>query len=73
VIPELDVVMVMTGGGFEPKDVGDRMGAALRSDHAIPENPAGFELLQRKVSAAAVPPRSTACCSASRRSHAGLE
>ncbi len=56
VIPQLDLVMVMTGGGFEPKDVGDRMGAALRSDRAIPEDPSGLALLQRKIKEASAPP-----------------
>ncbi len=56
VIPGLGVVMVFTGGGFEPKDVGDRVGQALRSDKAIPEDPEGFAVLQRKVAAAAAPP-----------------
>jgi CubicO group peptidase (beta-lactamase class C family) len=60
VIPQLDVVMVVTGGGFEPKDVGDRMGAALRSDRAIPEDPARYAVLQRKVAEAAAPPAARA-------------
>jgi CubicO group peptidase (beta-lactamase class C family) len=56
VIPQLDVVVVFTGGGFEPADVGGFIGRALRSDHPIPEDAAGFSLLQAKIAAAARPP-----------------
>ena len=48
--------MVFTGGGFEPQDVGAFLGAALRSDRPLPEDPAGYAMLQAKIAAAASPP-----------------
>lgn len=56
VIPQLDVVVVFTGGGFEPADVGRFIASALRSDRPIPEDPAGYSMLQEKIAAAASPP-----------------
>jgi CubicO group peptidase (beta-lactamase class C family) len=54
--PSLDAVVVFTGGGFEPGDVGSFLGAALRSDRPLPEDPAGYAMLQAKIAAAASPP-----------------
>jgi CubicO group peptidase (beta-lactamase class C family) len=56
VLPSLDAVVVFTGGGFEPADVGGFIGAALRSDRPLPEDPAGYSMLQAKIAAAASPP-----------------
>jgi hypothetical protein len=56
VIPQLNAVVVFTGGGFEPADVGAFIGTALRSNRSIPEDPAGYSLLQAKIAAAARPP-----------------
>ena len=41
IVPELDLVVVMTGGGFEPGDIGQFILRAMRSDSSLPEDPAG--------------------------------
>ena len=51
--PSLDAVVVFTGGGFEPGDVGAFLRAALRSDRPLPEDPAGYAMLQAKIAATA--------------------
>lgn len=56
VLPQLDMVVVFTGGGFEPADVGRFIAAALRSNRPVPEDPAGYSALQAKIAAAARPP-----------------
>jgi CubicO group peptidase (beta-lactamase class C family) len=56
VVPGIDLIMVCTGGGFDPGEVGDRIAGALRSDRAITEDPVGFALLQQKIAAASAPP-----------------
>jgi len=56
VIPALDTVVVFTGGGCEPGDVGAFIGGALRSDRPLPEDPSGYTMLQEKIAAAAKPP-----------------
>ncbi len=55
VLPSLDAVVVFTGGGFEPSEVGDFVGRALRGDR-LPEDPAGYAVLKEKVAAAARAP-----------------
>jgi len=49
-------VIVFTGGGFEPGDVGNYFFSAYKSDEPLPENPEGNRLLQEKIKAAAGPP-----------------
>jgi CubicO group peptidase (beta-lactamase class C family) len=56
VLPSLDTIVVFTGGGFEPADVGAFLGKALRSDGPLPADPAGYALLQEKITAASKPP-----------------
>jgi hypothetical protein len=56
VLPQLDMVVVFTGGGFEPADVGAFLVKALRSDRPLPEDPAGYATLQEKIAAAARSP-----------------
>ena len=56
VVPSLDVVVVFTGGGFEPGDVGAFIGRAIRSDRPLPADPVGYASLQAKIAAAASPP-----------------
>jgi hypothetical protein len=56
VLPRLDMVVVFTGGGFEPADVGAFLVKALRSDRPLPEDPAGYAALQEKIAEAARPP-----------------
>lgn len=48
VIPARSLVVVFTGGAFEPGDVGAFIGRAMKSDSAIPDNPSG----QRRLAAA---------------------
>jgi len=45
VLPELNLVAVMTGGGFEPGDVGALLIPAIKSDRALPANPSGVARL----------------------------
>lgn len=57
VVPGLNIVVVFTGGEFEPGDIGAFIGRALKSDRALPANPAGVARLEAAVEAAARPPR----------------
>lgn len=57
VVPEKNIVVVFTGGEFEPGDVGGFIGRALKSDHPLPENPSGTARLAAAVKGAATPPR----------------
>ncbi|HKY22965.1 MAG TPA: serine hydrolase [Vicinamibacterales bacterium] len=41
VVPGKDVVVVMTGGGFEPGDIGRYLLAAIRADTPLPDNSQG--------------------------------
>jgi len=56
VVPAKDLVVVFTGGEFEPGDIGDFIGRAIRSDHALPEDSAGAARLARALQAATEPP-----------------
>jgi CubicO group peptidase (beta-lactamase class C family) len=56
VVPAKDLVVVMTGGGFEPGDIGKFIFEALESDGPIPENPAGVAALRTAAAAAAQDP-----------------
>ena len=56
VVPAKDLVVVFTGGEFEPGDIGQFIGRAIRSDHALPEDPAGAARLATAVRAATEPP-----------------
>ena len=56
VIPEKNLVVVLTGGGFEPGDIGKFIGGSLKSDQALPANPAAAARLATAVRAAANPP-----------------
>jgi CubicO group peptidase (beta-lactamase class C family) len=53
--PEKNVVIVMTGGGWEPGRVGPFLIAALKSDESLPENPEGAARLARCIERAASP------------------
>jgi hypothetical protein len=46
----------MTGGGFEPGDIGKLIVAALKSDQPLPENHAGLARLAAAVIAVSKPP-----------------
>jgi len=51
-----NVVVVFTGSGFEPGDIGTFLTPALRSDQSLPANPEGYQLLKSKIEAAAKSP-----------------
>jgi CubicO group peptidase (beta-lactamase class C family) len=69
ILPEKDIVVVTTGGGFEPYDIGQYIAKAVRSDAPLPADPANqkrlAEVLQRiaaapahhAASAPTIPPR----------------
>jgi hypothetical protein len=54
--PSKNIVVVFTGGGFEPGDIGEFIVEAVRSDQAITENNRGLEALLKRVKDAASPP-----------------
>jgi CubicO group peptidase (beta-lactamase class C family) len=56
VVPGTDLVVVLTGGTFEPGDVGAFIGRAIRSDGPLPADSAGEARLAAAVAAAARPP-----------------
>jgi hypothetical protein len=60
VVPARNVVVVFTGGEFEPGDIGKFIGESIKSEHHLPENPAGNARLAAAVSAAARPPAAPA-------------
>lgn len=51
--PEKNIILVTTGGGFEPDELSPFLLAALQSDRALPENPEAYGRLQDKIKAAA--------------------
>ena len=59
VIPEKNLVVVMTGGGYEPGEIGVFIQRALRSDSPLPPNPTAERNLAAAVSGAAAPPPPT--------------
>jgi len=54
--PAKDMVLVFTGGGFEPGDLARFILKALRSDKSLPPNPDAFAKLQQRMADAAKPP-----------------
>ena len=56
VVPAQDLVVVFTGGTFEPGDVGDFIGRAIASSAPLPEDTAGAARLAAAIEAAARPP-----------------
>jgi hypothetical protein len=56
VFPEKNSVIVFTGSGFEPGDVGEFILASLQSDKALPKNSEGYTRLQQKIKAAVAAP-----------------
>jgi len=54
--PAKDLVLVMTGGGFEPGDLAPFLLKAIKAGEHLPPNPEGFERLQQRIAAAAKPP-----------------
>ena len=58
VVPSKNLVVVMTGGGFEPSDVRPLLLPAIKSDQALPENRARVARLAAALEAATKPPPS---------------
>ena len=56
--PEKDIVVVFTGNGFEPGDIGQFIIVSDRTDISLPENPDGFKLMQKKITEASKAPAS---------------
>ncbi len=56
VLPAKNAVIVFTGGGFSSGDVMKLALAAIKSDQALPENPAGVARLNAAIAAIAKPP-----------------
>ncbi|HYX69612.1 MAG TPA: serine hydrolase [Terriglobales bacterium] len=59
VVPAKNLVVVFTGGEFEPGDIGKFIGESIKSDQRLPENAAGVARLAATVRAAAAPPTAT--------------
>jgi len=59
VTPAENRIVVFTGGGFEPGDVGKFIGESIKSNQPLPENPAGLARLAAAVSAATRPPQAS--------------
>jgi hypothetical protein len=56
VVPAKNLVVVFTGGEFEPGDIGAFIGRAIKSDKPLPEGPAGAARLAAVVQDATRPP-----------------
>jgi CubicO group peptidase (beta-lactamase class C family) len=54
--PAKDLVLVFTGGGFEPGDLAPFILKALKSDNPLPLNREGFARLTERIEAARKPP-----------------
>ena len=59
-MPGTNLVAVLTGGGFEPGDVGAFILRSLKSGDALPPNPAAQARLAAALQAASRPPRAGA-------------
>jgi CubicO group peptidase (beta-lactamase class C family) len=57
VTPEKNVVVVFTGGEFEPGDIGAFILRAIKSDQPLPESPSAAARLATAVENAATPPQ----------------
>ncbi|HEY3024554.1 MAG TPA: serine hydrolase [Pyrinomonadaceae bacterium] len=56
VVPSKNIVVVMSGGGFEPGDVGKFLLAAVKSDQPLAANPAAVARLNEAVKRATLAP-----------------
>jgi CubicO group peptidase (beta-lactamase class C family) len=56
VVSAKNIVVVFTGGEFEPGDIGKFIGESIKSDRPLPENQAGQTRLVEAISAAARTP-----------------
>jgi CubicO group peptidase (beta-lactamase class C family) len=57
IVPAKNIVVVFTGGEFEPGDIGVFIGRAIKSDQPLPQDPAAATRLATLVKDAARPPR----------------
>jgi CubicO group peptidase (beta-lactamase class C family) len=57
VVPPKNIVVVFTGGEFEPGDIGTFIGRAIKSDQPLPQDAAAATRLATLVKDAARPPR----------------
>jgi CubicO group peptidase (beta-lactamase class C family) len=56
VLPSKHLVLAITGGAFEPGEIGAFILKAIRSDASLPENPTATRRLKAAISAARRPP-----------------
>jgi len=56
VVPDKDLVVVMTGGGFEPGDIGRFVSASLRSNTPLPDDSVGQARLATALEQIRMPP-----------------
>jgi hypothetical protein len=56
IVPKKDLVVVFTGGEFEPGDIGQFIGRAIKSDGRLAEDPAGTVRLEAATHDATRPP-----------------
>lgn len=56
IIPQENLVVVFTGGGFEPGDVGNLLAQALGPNQRLPENPQGVSRLAAAIAMGTQPP-----------------
>jgi CubicO group peptidase (beta-lactamase class C family) len=56
IIPERNLVVVFTGGEFEPGDIGAFIGGSIKSNQPLPEDATGATRLAAAVKGAAAPP-----------------
>ncbi|HWR25224.1 MAG TPA: serine hydrolase [Methanosarcina sp.] len=54
--PEKNIIVVTTGGGFEPGELAPFLLEAIKSDKPLPENPEAYGRLQNKIDRATEPP-----------------
>jgi CubicO group peptidase (beta-lactamase class C family) len=56
IVPEINLIVVTTGGGYESDEIAPFLVASLKSDQSLPENSAAYGRLQEKIAAVAEPP-----------------
>lgn len=56
VLPDKQMVVVITGGGFDPEKIAGFLFDSIKSDRAIPEDPAALSALRKAVATAAEAP-----------------
>jgi CubicO group peptidase (beta-lactamase class C family) len=54
-IPDKNLMVVFTGGGFKPAEIGNLLVGTVKSDQSLPDNPSGVARLKESVRAAAQP------------------